>query len=80
MKRVFFSTALVLAFITLVFAQTAQTDHQRVDSRPASDRTAADKVDANRSAPTSPGGLPGIRRPFCQKWKDGLKLAEVGKE
>ena len=67
MKRVLISTALVLAFICLVFAQTAQmaqtlqsaqTDRQLIDSRPASDTTAADKVDA-LLASWSRGDTPG---------------------
>lgn len=58
MKRVLISNSLVLAFITLVFTQAtetgqmaqtlklAQTDRQLVDTRSASNTTAANKVDA----------------------------------
>jgi hypothetical protein len=69
MKRVLISAALVLAFITLVFTQTvpiaqtaqrAQTDRQLINSRPASDTTAADEVDA-LLAPWSQGNTPGAR-------------------
>ena len=74
MKRVLISTALGLAFLTLVFAQTAQRDRQLVDSRPASDGTAADKVDA-LLAPWSKGDTPGAAVLVI---KDGKVLLKKG--
>ena len=71
MKRVFVSTVLVLALITLALAQT---DIQRVDSRPDSDRTAADKVDA-LLAPWSKGDTPGAAVLVI---KDGKVLLKKG--
>jgi CubicO group peptidase (beta-lactamase class C family) len=70
MKRVL-SAALVLAFITLVFAKT---DSQQVDSRRGSDRTAADKVDA-LLAPWSKGDTPGVAVLVI---KDGKVLLKKG--
>lgn len=74
MKRVLISTALVLAVITLAFSHTAQKDRQQVDSRPASDRTAADKVDA-LLAPWSKGDTPGAAVLVI---KDGKVLLKKG--
>ena len=74
MKRVLISAALVLAFITLGFAQTAQTDSKQVDSRRGSDGTAADKVDA-LLAPWSKGDTPGAAVLVI---KDGKVLLKKG--
>src|SRR5688572_22776090 len=71
MKRVFVSSVLVLALTTLVLAQT---DIQRVDSRPDSDKSAADRVDA-LFAPWSKGDTPGAAVLVI---KDGKVLLKKG--